>query len=44
MIDDDRRWRRGLPPNMNVDVWEVYYTPGGIIWHRPKQQEQAANK
>jgi hypothetical protein len=29
-------WRPGLPPDMNVHAWEVFYTFGGLIWHRRK--------
>lgn len=31
-------WKRGLPPGAYyegmVDDFEVYYSPGGVIWHR----------
>lgn len=30
-------WKRGLPPDKNVEKWDVYFSPGGAIWHRKKQ-------
>lgn len=34
-------WKRGLPPGKYYPgmehEYEVYYSPGGIVWHRKKQ-------
>ena len=44
MTQETDAWRRGLPPDMNVEAWEVYFSPGGVVWHRPKPQERTANE
>lgn len=39
-------WKRGYPPGdyyegMERD-YEVYFSPGGIVWHRKRTAEQVA--
>jgi hypothetical protein len=35
------QWKRGYPPGKYyegmVDDFEVYFSPGGFVWHRRKQ-------
>lgn len=28
-------WNRGYPPDDKAENWEVYFSPGGWVWHRP---------
>lgn len=40
MKTDDNEWKRGLPPGPYYkgmpDDYEVYFSPGGLKWHRRK--------
>lgn len=39
-------WKRGLPPGKYyegmVDDYEVYFSPGGLKWHRKRTLEERA--
>lgn len=38
-------WKRGLPPGAYyegmTDDYEVYFSPGGVKWHRKRSDEDA---
>lgn len=51
MPEDDRTegWQRGLPPGKYydgmVDDFEVYFSPGGVKWHRRRSEiEKLVNR
>lgn len=44
----DNEWKRGLPPGRYYpgmeDDYEVYFSPGGLIWHKRKSAALSTEK
>lgn len=44
MATDKSEWKRGMPPGKYyegmTDDFEVYFSPGGVKWHRRRSADE----